>query len=423
VGVGGAFVGSSRSQSFHPRNFCQNFPGRCGDTSIEPTDAARNVHEFLICWIELFCPGKRSNEQSTDAGDETMFGTAIRGMISTVIMFLLTTTMASAHVKWFLGRSEADILKQPKPELFTQPSLENMAPIICTLIVLFITTAAGRDFSDSKINRRLTDLADGWEPILNLLMGLCLGGALIYCGETRTLLTPNFIICAHCPQWLPYAELFAGLSLIFGFFARAGAATVLALLGFTFMKHSMADCLDLVPLYGLASYFIICGRGQYSLDHKFGLEEPVQPIAINIGHLLVRWFAGVGLMILALDEKLLHPQLALEILKHAPSLNLLGAAMDNELFVLCAGLVELVLGLLIVVGSFPRLAAIALAGVFWGTTFIFGRTELLGHLPYYAIIVSLVARGSGSMASLAILRELSQRSVRLARARFAKQLA
>jgi len=352
-----------------------------------------------------------------------MFGILRRGAISSTITFLFTMTMASAHVKWFLGRSQADILKDPKPELFTQPSIENIAPIVCVLVVLFLTTAAGRDFAFSRLNRRLSILSDGWEPVINLVMGVLLGSALIYCGETRTLLTPNFIICAHCPQWLPYAELFAGLSLILGLFARAGAATLFALLGFTFIKHSVADCLDLVPLYGLAAYFLICGRGRYSLDERLKLQQPVGPIAVHVGHLLVRWFAGVGLMILALDEKLIHPQLALELLRHTPSLNLMGSTLDNQMFVLCAGLTELLLGLVIVVGSFPRLAVLALSGVFLGTTLIFGATELLGHLPYYAIIVSLFLRGSGSMTPLAILHELVRRFPGFGKTGVAKQPA
>jgi uncharacterized membrane protein YphA (DoxX/SURF4 family) len=310
-----------------------------------------------------------------------------------------------AHVKWFLDRSEADILRDPKPELFTQLSFANVIPIACAVCVLLMSTVAGRDFSGWRINLRLSAWCDRVEPGINLFMGLCTGGLLIYCALTRTLLAPNFIICAHCPWWLPYVECFAGCSLLVGLFARLGAGLLLFLLAFTFVKHSAADCLDLVPLYGLGLYFLLAGRERWSLDHLLRLDRLPDANAVQLAHLCVRWSTGVGLMILALDEKLLHPQLALALLKHASSLNFVGAAhMSNEMFVLCAGLVEMLLGLVVVVGSFPRVAMLMMAGLFAATTKIFGVTELYGHLPYYAIIGSIALRGSGTIAPFAVLQ-------------------
>lgn len=325
-----------------------------------------------------------------------------------------TVTPALAHVKWFLGRSEADILREAKPELFTHISFANLIPIAVALVALFMTTVAGSDFAKWAVNKKLSAWADQKEPALNLFIALCTGGMLIYCALTRTLMVPNFIICSHCPQWLPYVELFAGLSIAFGLLSRLGAGSMLFLLVFTFVKHSAADCLDLIPLYGLSFYFLLVGRSRWSLDALLHLDRRPSFLNIQFAHLLIRWTTGLGLMILALDEKLLHPQLALELLKHAPSLNFFGALnMSNEMFVLCAGLVELLLGLIIVVGSFPRIAAVMLAGLFVTTTFIFGTTELLGHLPFYAIIASLVLRGSGTLSPITLLRSIK---LQLARA-------
>jgi len=330
-----------------------------------------------------------------------------------VCTFYATVTPALAHVKWFLGRSEADILREAKPELFTHLSFANLIPIAVALVALFMTTVAGRDFSTWQMNKSVSQWADKMEPALNTFIGLCTGTMLIYCAMTRTLLAPNFIICSHCPQWLPYVEMFAGLSLFAGFFTRVGAAVMLFLLVFTFIKHTPADCLDLIPLYGLSFYFLLVGRSRWSLDALLRLDRRPSFLNIQLAHLLLRWTTGVGLMVLALDEKLLHPQLALELLKHAPGLNFFGVLnMSNEMFVLCAGLVELLLGLVIVVGSFPRVAAIMLAGLFVTTTFIFGLTELFGHLPFYGIIASLALRGSGVVSPLALLRGIKLQLVR-----------
>jgi uncharacterized membrane protein YphA (DoxX/SURF4 family) len=331
-----------------------------------------------------------------------------RGPLLAAILYLAGTSAAEAHVKWFLGRNEAEILSQPKPELFTHLCADNVIPIGCALVLLCVTIAIGRHFKNCKFNKSLKDLCLKFEPSINLFMRLCMGLFLVYCAASRTLLAPNLIICAHCPQWLPYAEYFAGLSILFGVFSRVGALVLLGLFGFTFVKHTLADCLDLLPVYGPAIYFALAGGGRYSVDARFSFDIEPSPEAVQLGHLVVRTFTGVGLIVLALDEKLLHPQLALALLKHAPALNFLaGMHVPDEKFVLYIGLCELLLGFVILVGSLPRLAVLALVSVFAVTTIMFGTTELFGHMPYYAVIASILIYGAGNAPALDVLRRSS----------------
>lgn len=312
-------------------------------------------------------------------------------------LYFVSMAPAFAHVKWFLGRSEAEILREPKPELFLHPCFANVVPVICAVCVLIASVIMGREWSRSLVHRLMTHFAIRLEDKINLFMGLTTGASLIYCAANHFLLAPNFIICSHCPWWLAPAECLTGLLLFFGLFTRFAAVAFLGLLGYTFLKHSMADCLDLVPLYGLAFYFLLAGRNHYSLDNLFKRDQVPSSKVIELGHVLVRLATGIGLMILGFDEKLCHPQLALELMKHAPTLNFMGQLnMSNDMFIFCAGLVEVVLGMVLVVGSFPRIAVLMLAGVFAATTLIFGTTELVGHMAYYGIICSVVMRGRGS---------------------------
>ncbi|MGH9550054.1 MAG: DoxX family membrane protein, partial [Terriglobales bacterium] len=155
-------------------------------------------------------------------------------------------------------------------------------------------------------------------------------------------------------------------------------------------------------------YFLIAGRNRFSVDYFFGIESGVAGwLAQNLAHMSIRLCTGLGLLILGFDEKLVHPQLALELLKHAPSLNFMHAfGMSNDLFILCAGLSEVMVGLVLIVGSFPRLAVLMLAGVFAVTTIIFGTPELVGNLAYYGIIASIFTRGAGSESPLSLLSSL-----------------
>ncbi|MBY0357472.1 MAG: DoxX family membrane protein [Candidatus Obscuribacterales bacterium] len=320
---------------------------------------------------------------------------------------------AWAHVKWFLGKSQDEILKQPKPELFTQLSLANLLPIGFAWIALLTTVGLSRRFVNWPFNHKLFRFAEEHEAAINLFIACCFSFQLIHCSMTSTLFAPNFIICEHCPLWVLPLEMLAGFGLLWGLCTRLSAGIVLFLLGFTFVKHTVNDCLDLIPFYGLAIYFICAGRNRYSLDFYFNRKTLPRKSMLSSAHLFLRLFAGLGFMFLGFEEKLLHPQLALELLRTYPYLNSFSQfGMGNELFVLCAGLTEVLIGAMIFLGALPRLAVFLVAGFFLLTTCLFGPAELFGHAPYYGLIAAIFLRGSGNTHSAMVLHAAFARILR-----------
>ncbi len=315
-----------------------------------------------------------------------------------LLCWSLFSCRAEAHVKWFLDRPESEVLARTKPELFTQFSIWNTLPICCAVIALLACYFINARFAHSSIHNKLARFAGKHEAAINLCMAIFLGASLIYCGVARNLLVPNFVICSHCPWYLPHLEVLIGIGLILGFCTRFCAVGLFGLLIFTFIKHGVADCLDLLPYYGLATYFFISGRNRLSLDYVCSIDRSISLSASEISHLAVRFAMSLGLIILALDEKLLHPQLALDLLKAVPWLNFVhGFGVSNEMFVLCSGLTELLLGCMLFLGYFPRLVMVAMAFLFAVTTAIFGVREFFGHAMFYGIIFSILLRGNGTM--------------------------
>ncbi|MDP9281220.1 MAG: hypothetical protein M3P38_03900, partial [Chloroflexota bacterium] len=105
---------------------------------------------------------------------------------------------------------------------------------------------------------------------------------------------------------------------------------------------------------------------------------------------LLRVCMGVGIAFGALTEKLLDPGLAGALLTDRPYLNFVaGVGVSNGQFAYLAGLIELVIGLVIVSGQLTRPVMVAGALLFTATLPIFGWLELLGHLPYYGIMLTL----------------------------------
>ncbi|SRR5579885_2283655 len=346
-----------------------------------------------------------------------MVWTVFRSVFVLCCLFGTITAPAEAHVKWFLTSSEADLLRQPKPELFASPSIWNIVPLCLWLAAVVVTTIYGREWAKARLNRMLISFAEKKEAYINLFIRLCAGISLIHSAALSQLFAPNFEICAHCPQWLPLAEFTVGYALMLGLGTRIASLGFLYLLAFTFLKHPVADCLDLIPLYGVAIYCFISGADRFSLDSLISGKQASNLFTQNLAHLAIRWGLGLGLIVLSLDEKLLHPQLALNILQKVPELNFMHSLyFGNDLFVLCAGLAELAFGLMLLVGSFPRLATLLLAATMFATTTLFGSSEFFGHAPYYGIALSILLRGGGSSYLVESLkRRLSVITVRTQR--------
>jgi uncharacterized membrane protein YphA (DoxX/SURF4 family) len=101
---------------------------------------------------------------------------------------------------------------------------------------------------------------------------------------------------------------------------------------------------------------------------------------------------GISLVTVAFTEKLANPGLAQSFLQQHP-LNFtaaLGMPMSDATFALCAGSVELLVGLFILFGLFPRLIILVAWLPFNLTLTIFDWVELIGHLPFYGALAVLL---------------------------------
>jgi uncharacterized membrane protein YphA (DoxX/SURF4 family) len=95
-----------------------------------------------------------------------------------------------------------------------------------------------------------------------------------------------------------------------------------------------------------------------------------------------------------------------EMLAQEPVLYLLAPlGVGDDGFILVAGLVEVLFGLLVLSGAAPQVVALVAAVPFTASLALFGGTELIGHLPVYGVLLALVVLGS-SPATAESLRRL-----------------
>jgi hypothetical protein len=115
--------------------------------------------------------------------------------------------------------------------------------------------------------------------------------------------------------------------------------------------------------------------------------------------MVLRTGIGVGLITVAITEKLAAPGITEAVVQAHGELNVLRAAgVGDGAFTLIAGCVELLLGALLLSGAAVEALAPATVVPFVATLPLFGVTELIGHLPIYGALVAIAVLSAGDRA-------------------------
>lgn len=308
------------------------------------------------------------------------------------IAVALCPIAADAHEKWFI-----DAAKYPlRWDLFF-----SAGPLACVIAVGALTAAltllwrarGQRDFIPPP--ERFGATPQGRRivyALLPLIIGLHVAIPLFYNGSHGVLLSPNVRLHGAPAYLCGLVEIWIALSLFYGGLARLAALVLVALWIAGIALAGLQSMLDNALYLGVAAFFFLVGRGPIAID-RFMFPR-LEPPAAFARHALTALRAGIGasFIIVAFTEKLANLPLALAFLQRYP-LNFtasLGAPLSDRAFVLGAGSVELLVGLCLLFGLFPReIIIIAWLPINLTLTY-FNTTELIGHLPIYGIMALLL---------------------------------
>lgn len=192
-----------------------------------------------------------------------------------------------------------------------------------------------------------------------------------------------------------------------GFQTRNAAWLLIAAGPLGMLEFGVGPVLQRIDVLGLAVFILISGPGRWSADADREAEsDRFRPdgslgqselITLARAILALRVAAGSALIIVALYEKLINPDLALAFLVENPDVQVahqLGLPLSDLEFVRLAGAIEVLFGLLLISGALPQ-AIVLIAGVpFNATLWFFGINELVGHLPIYGAMLAILVFGS-----------------------------
>jgi uncharacterized membrane protein YphA (DoxX/SURF4 family) len=191
---------------------------------------------------------------------------------------------------------------------------------------------------------------------------------------------------------LAIVEGVVGVWLIAGYRVRPAALLLVVAGPLGMLRYGVIPILERVDLLGIALFLVILPPG----DDPGGAVRPREETVAR-AMLALRTLVGGALILLAFTEKLARPALAVDFLEEYPAFNVmrtLGLDASDLTFIRIAGAVELLFGLLILMGVMPQLAVIIAGIPFNATLFFLGASELIGHLPIYGAMLALLVAGS-----------------------------
>lgn len=225
----------------------------------------------------------------------------------------------------------------------------------------------------------------GWVPVI---LGIHVAIALLVNGVQGRLFSSNHQLEGSLSNWIGLAEIMIALSLFYGGLTRPAAILMGFLWVLSFDLLGLRPMLESVQYLGFASFFYFAGRGPYAIDRI--LFPNLEPTVNYTGYALLFLRVGVGLnlIVFGITEKLANIPFASSLLEKHAFLNF--TAIPNEVFVLFAGALEVLAGILLVLGIFPRTVALITLICINASLTISNWNELIDYLPTYGALAVLL---------------------------------
>lgn len=294
---------------------------------------------------------------------------------------------AGAHQEWFVNDPEAYPLNFGA---LLRPGVV-LAVTATVAVALLLRSVAARlpapELAMIKPTRRLASLVP-WVP---RLLAAHLGVSLLVLAFNGAALDPGIQVPDGAGSTLLLVpQAVVGGLLIAGVLVRAASVAIMLTGPLLVVLHGPEALVTLAIFLGIAAFlFMLPPR------LKEGGRTDIDLPTLRRATLGLKLGAGVTLISLAIVEKLANPAMARAMLEQEPLLNPLAPfGVSADISALVTGSIELLLGLLLISGALPQVVALLAAVPFTATLALFGATELLGHLPFYGVLLAFLVLGS-----------------------------
>lgn len=310
-----------------------------------------------------------------------------------LILLWLLPAPALAHVKWFVPSGQALAPDYPAYTL-TEPA------VLLWLALAVVLTAVSR-WLDTRLPSPGTPGLPG--QIVTALLPFGTGISLLLTAASGAVLAPHFQGQGWSADALLLLEALAGALLLFPLLVFAGALVLSTVCLGLLLQAGLLGVLEYLNVVGIAVFLILTHHPSAARRRHY--SSWALP--------LLRISTGLALLTLAFTEKLLRPDYAETFVQTYMWNFMQNLGVDlytDRLFVLSAGCVEAVLGLLLILGTTTRLVVLVTSGFMLSSNLAFllqgdreeALMEIIGHLPIICIALILLAYGSSNERHLCL---------------------
>lgn len=320
-----------------------------------------------------------------------------------MVLLMLASADAAAHVRWFVDPSAT-------VETFEPYRLADVAVLVWIAVALLLIGASVA--LDTRLpNVRIVDTKTRHDFIE--LLRVFTGMAMLLTAYEGAIIAPHLIAFGTFGTFLLFAQAGIGILLIANRFVRQAAILMMLLHMGVAIKFGLLAAFEYLIIVAIAVFLLINNLPTAALRERF------KPYSVD----LLRILTGISLITLGFSEKLVGAMMAENFLAlyQWNFMQTLGLEFfTDRLFVLSAGVIEVVFGVILVLGTTTRLNVLALSVVLFASNVLFliqgeneaAMVEFIGHMPVIGVAVIFLLLGSGQR--LKITNFLPQRRVNTA---------
>lgn len=292
-----------------------------------------------------------------------------------------------AHVKWFVDPNMAT------PANFEPYSITDTHVLVWIVCALFLIAASV--FLDGIIPDLTFGKATLRKDVIEILR-IFTGMSLMLTAYEGNLIAPHLPGYGWLGMVLIFLEAFIGIMFITNRFMNHASIFIFLLFLGVLIQHGFVSVLEYINIVGIALFFLFNNMPTESAKAKF------QPYAVDV----LRIFTGFALIMLGITEKLHGAALGQAFLSQHNwnFMPMLGFDFfTDRLFVLSAGVMEVVFGTILIIGTTTRINTLVVSSFMLASNTVFlivnnqeaALMELIGHMPIIGSALVLILLGYG----------------------------
>lgn len=305
-------------------------------------------------------------------------------------IFLIPVVNTLAHVRYVLEEeiSYQNLLGnnwQMLKEGILNPGFV-IGTIVSLIIVGIIFEVAHKKIFKGYFDKVKSRLAS-YHELIPWVIRLCLGIALIGAGSNGL----------HISPIMTASGTIASLEILLGFLMLSGfllvPSTIIAMVLYVIGLSSDTYFLGNLDFFALAIGLLVFHSARPGVDDVLGISLlKYIPIPRKYLGLILRLGVGITMIYLGLFEKILNPMMSEHVVNQFNLTSIIPVTAAT--WVLATGIIETVLGVLIAIGLFTRIAAI-ISIIVISITFFFFNEAVFSHVTLFGILSIIAIEGFG----------------------------